>query len=63
MDVYTQDNKYGRHNSKTVSVRLPLDIYDRLVMAADRDNLSPGQFVRDAALEEIRLSEEKIMAG
>jgi len=63
MTFYTQENKYGRHNSKTVSVRLPLDVYNRLVLAAKRDNLSPGQYVRDAAMEELRISEEKFMAG
>ena len=63
MNVNTQADKFGKYNSKTISVRLSLPDYDRLQEAAKRDNLSPGQFVRDAALEELRISEEKIMAG
>ena len=52
-------NLFGKHNSKTISLRLPLQDYDRLVAAAEKDNMSPGQFARDAVMEEIRYSEDQ----
>ena len=63
MNVNTQQDKYGKHNSRTISLRLSLADYSRLEAAAKRDNMSPGQFGRDAVLEEVRISEEQIMAG
>ena len=52
-------NLFGKHNSKTISLRLPLQDYDRLIIAAEKDDMSPGQFARDAVMEEIRYSEEE----
>ena len=51
-------DRFGKHNSKTISLRLPLPDYYRLVIAAKKDELSPGQFARDAVMEEIKYSEE-----
>ena len=50
---------YGKKNSTTISTRLLNEDYSRLVLAAKRNGMSPGQFCRDAALFEIKLDEEK----
>lgn len=50
---------FGKHNSRTISLRLPLPDYERLVAAANKDDMSPGQFARDAVMEEIRYSEKQ----
>jgi len=56
-------DKFGKHNSRIVATRLSLVDAERLERAAKKEKISRGEFQRDAILEEIRLSEEKIMAG
>ena len=52
-------DSFGKHNSRTISLRLTLENYNRLVVAAKKEDMSLGQFARDAVMEEIVYSEKK----
>ena len=53
------ETRLGKNNSVVVAFRILNTDKVRLDEASTRNNVSPGEFCRDAALFEIQLDEEK----
>ena len=54
-----EEDKYTKHNSKVVSLRLHNDKYKRLIDAAKRTKQRPGEFARVAVINEIEYVENQ----